>query len=104
MVKISMIVEINGKEHFFNDNVAKTDDKYNPIIRNWYYIFCGINIVNIFLYIKHIHEIFELLFILPFVHIFITYIFWIIKWIKANPDGDKEYIKTYYPDIANKLT
>jgi hypothetical protein len=98
-----MTVEINGKEHFFNDNAAKLDDKYNPIIRIWYYIFFGINIVNIFLYVKNIHTNTEILFFLPFFHVFITYIFWIIKRVKASPNGDKEYIKTYYPDIAEKL-
>jgi len=98
-----MIVEINGKEHFFNENKANLDKKFNPIVKIWYFIFCGICVLNIFFYLKGIHRSMELLISIPFFHIFVTYIFWIIKWVKASPNGDHEYIKTYYPEIAKKL-
>jgi len=34
-----MTVEINGEERFFNDNAAKLDDKINPTIKIFYYIY-----------------------------------------------------------------
>jgi hypothetical protein len=98
-----MIVESNGINRIFNNNVEIFDNKYNPIIRIWYYIFCFINITNILLFMLNIHQIIEILIFLPFFHIFITYIFWLIKWLKIRPNGDYQYIKTYYPDLAKTL-
>jgi hypothetical protein len=98
-----MIVEIDGKEHFFDENKAIVDEKYNPIIKKLYYILFGINILNIVLYIKNIHDNWFFPILFPLFHTFIYFIFWIIKSTKTNSDGDNQYIITYYPDIAKKI-
>ena len=98
-----MEVNINGEIHYFSDNVANIDNKYNKKIKLWYYIFCIINIINIFMYYKEIHKNDYFLIVLPFFHIIFAWIILIIKWIKSTPDGDNQYIKTYYPEIAKKL-
>ena len=98
-----MVVNINVKEHFYNDNVAQLDDKWNQKIKIWYYIFIGINVLNLLLYINRVHPFHGLLIGLPFFHIFLTYIFWIVRAAKKNPNGDRQYIERYYPEVAKKL-
>ena len=98
-----MTVNVNGENRFFSDNVLKFDEKYDQKIKIWYFIFSCLNIANIWLFIRGIHQLSELLFFLPFFHILIVFVYAIIRYIKLKPNGDELYIKTYYPAVARTL-
>jgi hypothetical protein len=94
-----MVLKINGEERNFNENISKSDGIYNPIMKLWHIIFC---IIYFFLMGSYWYKIIIML-SLPILNVFVIKIFSSIKQNIFKKNGDEEYIRTYYPEIATIL-
>ena len=100
-----MLVKINDEERYFDDTEKKWDEKMSLIREKLYHISYVINIINVILYLVKIHDHILPLFLVPFCQVaVIAFVYSIIKIIASIKGGDKKYIKTYYPELAIKLS
>ncbi|GMO28162.1 MAG: hypothetical protein Ta2B_08810 [Termitinemataceae bacterium] len=98
-----MIVNINNEERIFDDTYAKWINKFYQGTKIWYMLFCFLCILHICIWLKYSYEddgVF--LIMIPFFHIFVGAVLSILATLK-KPNGDNEYIKNYYPEIASKI-
>jgi intracellular septation protein A len=95
--------ENNSIERLFNENDLLWDEKYFSIIKIWYFIFIIICLVNEYIYYKDFHDNDALLIMVPFFHILIPGIVYVLKEYLNTPHGDKEYLLNYYPEAFKKM-
>ena len=87
----------------FNQNSLLWDKKLFPILVTGYILLILICIIGGLLYFIDLHNNFE---ILIFIAIFPSILYGIIhlcKIILIIPNGDKDYLQNYYPEINKKL-
>jgi hypothetical protein len=93
----------NNKTKYFNKNSSLWDKKIFLIIKIGYIICIIACITGDVLYYYDFYSNDEILIYLLLFPIFMYMAFDILKKLLIKPNGDREYLLTYYPDLIKKL-
>ena len=88
----------------FNNNSLLLDKKLFPILIIGYIILVICGIINAILFYKNIHDNINIVIMFSVCPAFLSWIYWIIKLLSKEKDGDLEYLQNYYPEIYKKLS
>jgi hypothetical protein len=98
-----VVILENSADKYYNKNSLLWDKKTFPIIKTGYVMGFIACIAGDVLYYYHFHDNDKVLLYLPLFPVFLYMIFYILKALIIRPNGDKEYLLKYYPDLMKKL-
>lgn len=98
-----MVILENSGNKYFNNNSLLWDKKIIPIIKTGYIIGIIACITGDVLYYYDFYNNYEILVLLLLFPVFLYVLFYILREIIIRPNGDKEYLIKYYPNLIEKL-